>query len=145
MRSVAGAGQLEAHRGAGSGDVAAFDALGHDGDRVVRVQALVVGASRPEVQDSFIGVERRLNPAAGVLAEHQVAAVEARKSLLVLTLDRGLHRGLQRVFNLVDQFHDREHLEARGEAHTDLGRAALAVRRGQYAFLAAQPFVHLLE
>ena len=102
-----------------------------------------MGAARPEIQDALVRVQRGLHPPAGVLAEHQVAAVQECERFLVLALHGGLHRGFQGVLDLVDQFHDREHVEGRGQADPDLGRAALGVRRGDDALLAAQPFAHL--
>src|SRR5690606_40534098 len=77
----------------------------------------------------------------GILAEHEVLAVEQRESLLVLALDRGLHRCFQRILDRIDEIDDRQ-VESTREAHPYLGRAALAVRRGADAVLAAEPREH---
>ena len=78
----------------------------------MRVQAFVVRAAGPEVEDAFILVQRRLNTAAGIFTKHQVLAIETGKCLLVFAFHRGLYRRFEGVFNFVDQLDNGKHLES---------------------------------
>ena len=68
-------------------------------------------AASPEVENSVVAVHCGLDTASGVLAEHQVLAIEPGECLFVLALDGSLDGGFQGVFDLIDQFHDREHFK----------------------------------
>ena len=71
------------------------------------------------------------------LANGDVLAVEAGKRLLVLALDGGLHRRLERSFNAVDDVEERKIQERGLQLYLDFGAAALAVRRGANTLFAA--------
>lgn len=105
----------------------------------MRVQAFEVRCPDPEIRDPVIGVERLLHPPGGVLAEHQVLAIEAGERLFVLALHGRLDRRLEGVLDPVDQVDDGELEGLRAKLDLDVRMAALAVRRRQDALLRAEP------
>jgi len=62
----------------------------------------------PEVGQATILVETLLQLAAGVFDKHQILTIEQGELLFVFALHSSLDRGLQRVFNRVDQIGNRE-------------------------------------
>src|SRR5690606_12045055 len=79
------------------------------------------------------GGQRRGHAPRGVLAEHQVGGVERGEGLLVLALDRGLHRRAQRLLQRVDQIGHLQAVERRPQPNRDVGADALRRRRGGQA------------
>ena len=118
--------------------VAAGNTLRRYRDRIVRMQTLVMRGADVEIADARIGVERAANASRGVFAEHEILSIGECERLLVFALDRGLHGRLQRPFHGIDPRVDCEQRTV-GESQTYVGRAALAMRRGDDAVAAAEP------
>src|SRR4051794_31921155 len=70
---------------------------------VMRMQALLVFQPHLEASQVRVAVEYPLYPSRRILAEHEVAAVGQRESLLVLALDGGLHGRTERPFDRIEQ------------------------------------------
>ncbi len=101
--------------------------------------------AQPEVAVGGIVIQRRLQLARGILAEHQVLSVAQRELLLVLAFHRSLDRGADRGLQRVDQGCDGEVVDVVGQLGNDLRHAPLAVRRRHDALLRAQPLVDVRE
>src|SRR5690625_2593163 len=127
------------------GHVAVFNTLGPNGTVIVGMQTFKMTTAHPAVCDPFLAFKFILHATRGVFAKHHVLAVEARKSLFVLTLDRRLNRRLECTFKRIDHFHEWKGLKAWRQLQTHIGGAALAVRRGRAALLATQPVNHVFH
>lgn len=77
------------------------------GHGIVCVQAFVMRDAYVESSDVRIAFERLLDPARGVFAEHEVAAVGEREGLFIFPLHGGLHGGAQRLFDTIEQYDER--------------------------------------
>lgn len=72
-----------------------------------------------------------LNLACGVFDEHEMLAVQGRKSLLIGPLDGCLDRCAHRFFDHVDQVNQTQGRRLWCQRHGYVGLAALTVRRGR--------------
>src|SRR5690348_5183353 len=128
-----GGTMIDIHGMAASREISA-----HLRHRIVRMQAFLVFDADAECRDAIVGLERAPDAAGRVLAEHGVFSAGLREGLFVLALHGRLHRGPERALDAIEQG-DQVDWRGLGEAHPDVGEAALRVWRGGHAARAAQP------
>lgn len=118
---------------------AMIDAFVDDGDGIVAVKGLEVGAGNLEISDARVGIDRFIKEAHGILDELGLFRVELGEGLFVLASDHDLSLGEESLFAQGLNIFDGKGV-AWADFNTDACLAALRVGNGELTACFASMF-----